>query len=443
MIPFKTAAYYTLGCKLNFAETSGIAKDLEAFGLARVNFDEVADIYVINTCSVTENANRKCRNIVRKAKKQNPDSKVIVIGCYAQLKPKEIADIEGVNLVLGANEKFNIPRLLEDQDFSLKTVLRDRISEVNTFHLSYSSGDRTRSFLKVQDGCDYFCSFCTIPLARGKSRSARISQVVNQAEELGKMGYKEVVLTGVNTGDFGSGTDENFYKLIQALEHTSVPRYRVSSVEPNLLTNEIIKFMSSSKKFVPHFHIPLQSGSDLLLKSMKRKYDTDYYKSRVLLIKTLMPEASIGIDVIVGYPCETEKEFSSTLEFLKDIEPAYLHVFSYSERLNTAAIRMDGKVSQETKAARSGVLRMLSDKFKRSFYQKNINTYYQVLWEGQNEENLMFGLTENYIKVSRPFDADRINKFESIELKTFNQTEMRFEVLTPQPKKNGLQEIMS
>ncbi|MFT5227693.1 MAG: threonylcarbamoyladenosine tRNA methylthiotransferase MtaB, partial [Urechidicola sp.] len=341
-----TAAYYTLGCKLNFAETSTIARDLEDAGFAKVPFDQMADLYVINTCSVTDNADKKCRNIVRKALNNNPEAFVVVVGCYAQLKPVEISQIEGVDLVLGAKEKFNISSFIEDLSKNETTLIhRDRIRETKDFISSWSAGGRTRSFLKVQDGCDYFCSFCTIPIARGKSRSATTNDVVSNANAIASKGIKEIVLTGVNIGDFKNDLNENFLDLIVALDNVEgIDRFRISSIEPNLLDEEIIDFVGASKRFMPHFHIPLQSGSDILLKSMRRKYDVALYESRVKYIMQKMPHACIGVDVIVGYPGETDDEFLKTYNFLLNLDVSYLHVFTYSERNNTLAKKLDGVV---------------------------------------------------------------------------------------------------
>lgn len=346
----KTASFYTLGCKLNFSETSTISRDLEEEGYAKVDFETGADIYVINTCSVTDQADKKCRNIVRKALKYNPQAFIIVIGCYAQLKPKEISNIKGVDLVLGAQEKFNIKNFLHNTLKNEDTVLlNEPIKNIKTFFPGFSLGDRTRSFFKIQDGCNYFCSFCTIPLARGKSRSSNIENTIIKAKEIGRSEVKEVVLTGVNIGDFGHGTNENFYQLIKQLDKlNTISRYRISSIEPDLLKDEIIAFVNSSKKFAPHFHIPLQSGSDKLLKKMRRRYDTVLYAKRIKLIKELMPEACIGVDVIVGFPGESEEEFNKTVDFLKSLPISYLHVFTYSERANTTAPRMEQIIDRKS-----------------------------------------------------------------------------------------------
>ena len=417
----KTAAFYTLGCKLNFSETSTISRDLEDEGYAKIDFELGADIYIINTCSVTDQADKKCRNIVRKALKYNPNAFIIVIGCYAQLKPEEISTIEGVDLVLGAQEKFNIGEYLDDTNKKNKPVLLNQsIKNVKTFYPGYSIGDRTRSFFKVQDGCNYFCSFCTIPLARGKSRSGSISQTIEKAKEIGRSEVKEVVLTGINLGDFGYGTNENFFQLIKELEQLNgIYRYRISSIEPDLLSEEIIQFVNSSNKFVPHFHIPLQSGSDYLLKKMRRKYDTDLYSSRIRLIKKLMPHACIGVDVIVGFPGETEEEFNKTTEYLKSLPISYLHVFTYSERANTNAPKMNDVVPMDVRRKRSKQLRILSLKLKLKFYNENIGYKGKVLFESKEENNLI-GFTENYIKVKIPFEDKIINTIQEVRIEKIN-----------------------
>ena len=391
MNQYGTAAYYTLGCKLNFSETSTISQSLTDSGYAKVEFDSGADVYVINTCSVTESANKKCRNIVRKALNYNPEAFVVVIGCYAQLKPQEIADIKGVDLVLGANEKFNVGDYLNDLHKRPEAqILSNEIKETKEFVPGFSTTDRTRSFLKIQDGCNYFCSFCTIPLARGRGRNASIKETIAKANELAKTDVKEVVLTGVNIGDFGYGTDENFFGLIQELDKIEdVERFRISSIEPNLLSNEIIEFVSKSQRFVPHFHIPLQSGSDVLLKSMRRRYASSLYVSRVEKIKELMPDACIGVDVIVGYPGETDEEFMKTYNFLNELPVSYLHVFTYSERDNTTALRMDGVVPKDVRKARSNMLRILSEKKKKAFYEANVSLEDKVVFEGSEDNGLL------------------------------------------------------
>jgi threonylcarbamoyladenosine tRNA methylthiotransferase MtaB len=413
----KTASFYTLGCKLNFSETSTISRDLELEGYAKVDFEMGADIYVINTCSVTDQADKKCRNIVRKALRHNPRAFIIVIGCYAQLKPKEISNINGVDLVLGAQEKFNIKNYLQNIQKKEKTILvNEPIKNIKTFNPGFSLGDRTRSFFKIQDGCNYFCSFCTIPLARGKSRSANIENTILKAKEIGRSEVKEVVLTGVNIGDFGNGTNENFFQLIKELDKLkSIPRYRISSIEPDLLKEEIINFVNSSNKFTPHFHIPLQSGSNELLKKMRRRYDTILYAQRIELIKLLMPKACIGVDVIVGFPGETEEEFNKTLNFLKSLPISYLHVFTYSERANTTATRMSDLVPVEIRRRRSKQLRILSLKLKLKFYNSNINYIGEVLFES-HEEDYLIGFTENYIKVKIPYKIGILNTIQKVKI---------------------------
>jgi len=417
-----TAAYYTLGCKLNFAESSTIARDLEDHGFGKVPFDQAADLYVINTCSVTDNADKKCRNIVRKALNNNPDAFVVVVGCYAQLKPVEISGIKGVDLVLGAKEKFNISKFLGNLEKKEATEIhRHRIRETKNFISSWSAGGRTRSFLKVQDGCDYFCSFCTIPIARGKSRSATIENVLSNAKKIASEGIKEIVLTGVNIGDFKNEKDENFYQLIQALENVvGIERYRISSIEPNLLDEDIIDFVAVSKKFMPHFHIPLQSGSDTLLKSMRRKYDTALYRSRISYIKEKMPHACIGVDVIVGYPGETDAEFQTTYDFLLALDVSYLHVFTYSERNNTLAKKLEGVVDGAVRKDRSKRLRILSLKKQRAFYETQIGTTQKVLFEEKEDEGMIEGYSENYVRVVRPYDAALVNEIAAVSLDKIN-----------------------
>lgn len=413
----KTASFYTLGCKLNFSETSTISRDLEEEGYAKVDFETGADIYVINTCSVTDQADKKCRNIVRKALKYNPQAFIIVIGCYAQLKPKEISNIKGVDLVLGAQEKFNIKNFLHNTLKNEDTVLlNEPIKNIKTFFPGFSLGDRTRSFFKIQDGCNYFCSFCTIPLARGKSRSSNIENTIIKAKEIGRSEVKEVVLTGVNIGDFGHGTNENFYQLIKQLDKlNTISRYRISSIEPDLLKDEIIAFVNSSKKFAPHFHIPLQSGSDKLLKKMRRRYDTVLYAKRIKLIKELMPEACIGVDVIVGFPGESEEEFNKTVDFLKSLPISYLHVFTYSERANTTAPRMEQIIPMEIRRKRSKQLRILSLKLKLKFYHDNVGYIGNVLFE-THEGDFLIGFTENYIKVKVPFKKGILNTIQKVKI---------------------------
>lgn len=418
MQAFKTVGFYTLGCKLNFSETSTIARQFADAGYAKVDFDSYADIYVINTCSVTDNADKKCRAIVKKARGQNPNAFITVVGCYAQLKPKEIASIKGVNLVLGANEKFNVIQHLEAQNPALEgQLVAGKIKEVNEFVPSYSFGDRTRTFLKIQDGCDYFCSFCTIPLARGKSRSNTIAETIKVAQEVAQTEVKEVVLTGVNTGDFGAGTNENFHQLIQELDKVEgIGRYRISSIEPNLLSNEIIAFCNESKKFVPHYHIPLQSGSNKILQAMRRKYLRELYADRVAFIKALNENTCIGVDVIVGFPGETDEEFLETYNFLNELPVSYLHVFTYSERNNTTAKKMADAVPMEVRHERSKMLRILSSKKKRAFYESQLNCTYTVLFEAERDGDNMYGFTENYVKVKVPYQEELVNTFQKVEL---------------------------
>lgn len=415
---FGTAAYYTLGCKLNFSETSTVSQSLTKEGFAKVPFEDGADVYIINTCSVTEQANKKCRSIVRKALSYNPDAFIAVIGCYAQLKPKEIAEIEGVDVVLGANEKFNIADYLGDLSKQEETTVKnEEIKHTKEFVPGYSIGDRTRSFLKVQDGCNYFCAFCTIPLARGRGRNASVAETVAKAKELAATNVKEVVLTGVNIGDFGYGTDESFLDLIKALDKIEgIERFRISSIEPNLLSDEIIEFVANSQRFVPHFHIPLQSGSDDLLKKMKRRYLRKVYTDRVARIKQTMPNACIGVDVIVGFPGETDEHFLETYNYLNELDISYLHVFTYSERANTEAVLMEGVVPKNVRAKRSKMLRGLSVKKRRAFYESQIGNTLTVLFESENKEGYIHGFTENYVKVKSPWNPELVNTLHEVSL---------------------------
>ena len=419
-----SVALSTLGCKLNFSETSSIANNLEKNNFKVVPFNQYADAYIINTCSVTENADNKFKVFVNKALKINPNAFVAAIGCYAQLKPEELLSVKGVDLVLGASEKFNIVNYLQniDQDFS-KFDHSCNINDVDSFIETYSTNSRTRAFLKVQDGCDYKCSFCTIPLARGKSRSNSIENVVKNVKEIISNGIKEIVLTGINLGDFGKRqsdslvTNEDFLGLIKTLDKIDgVERFRVSSIEPNLLTDEIISFISKSNKFVPHFHIPLQSGSDQILKKMRRRYKTDLYESRVELIRKLMPNASIGVDVIVGFPGETDDMFLETYNFIEKLDVTYLHVFSYSERENTKAIELNGVVSKKTRNKRSKLLRLLSASKKTSFYKNNIGTDYNVLFESENKNGLIEGYTENYIRVRKDWNKNLVGQIKKVRI---------------------------
>lgn len=403
MNQFKKVSFHTLGCKLNFSETSTIARLFENAGYAKVDFSEQPDVYVINTCSVTQNADKECRMLVRRAMKVNPDAFVAIIGCYAQLKPTEIAGIPGVDLVLGANEKFNILEFIENggKKKAAARIENKEIKHTREFVPSYSFGDRTRTFLKVQDGCDYFCAFCTIPLARGFSRSNNIEQTLKALQEVAQTGVKEVVLTGVNIGDFGKHHNQNLLQLIQAIdeEKNDIKRFRISSIEPNLLSDEIIEFVSRSKKFVPHFHIPLQSGSDRILHLMRRRYQSDLYASRVNRIKTLMPDACIGVDVITGFPSETEEDFLTTYNFLNELPVSYLHVFTYSERANTTAIRINEVVPMPERQKRTKMLNILSEKKKRVFYDSQTGKTKTVLFESEDENGLLSGFTENYVRV--------------------------------------------
>ena len=424
MVTDKKIAFHTLGCKLNFSETSAIARQMQERGFTTVDFEEASDVYVINTCSVTDQADTKCRNIVRKAMKQNPDAYVVVVGCYAQLKPKEIASIKGVDLVLGAAEKFKLPEIITDLTKNpCGQVLASEISNANFFVDAYSVGDRTRSFLKIQDGCDYKCSFCTIPLARGKSRSDTPENVLKNANDLAAKGVKEIVLTGVNTGDYGKGIDGNytFFDIVKRLDEVEgIERFRISSIEPNLLTDEIIEFVAQSKRFMPHFHIPLQSGSDKMLKLMQRRYKSDLYKSRVEKIKNVMPHACIGVDVIVGFPQETDDDFLDTYNFVNELDISYLHVFTYSERANTKAIEMDGVIPVPVRNQRNAMLRTLSEKKKRYFYQQFLDTSRLALMEQEQHGNVMHGFTDNYIKVSMPFDTQHVNQLVNVYLQDFD-----------------------
>ncbi len=423
--PYKTVAFQTLGCKLNFAETSTLARDFSSHGYAQVGIDNPADIYVINTCSVTENANKKARKAVRRALRKSPQAKVAVIGCYAQLNPQEIADIPGVSIVAGAEDKFNLIEKMEANEFNGQPIiLNSEIDTVTHFHPSYSMGERTRSFLKVQDGCDYTCSFCTIPLARGKSRSADIADTLLQARGIAETEIKEIVLTGVNVGDFGKNHGESFFELIQELDIVEgIERYRISSIEPNLLTDEIINFTAKSEKFLPHFHIPLQSGSDHILKAMRRRYNSDLFVRRINKIKSIMPDACIGVDVIVGFPGESEENFEETYELLKQLDVSYLHVFSYSQRDNTEAVKIEPKVSQQTIAERSKILHRLSMKKKRQFYENNTGKIRQVLFETY-EEGILSGHSENYISVSIKGNEDKVNQIIPVKLVRLEDEEM-------------------
>ena len=432
-------AFYTLGCKLNFSETSTIARGFESEGFQRVGFSEVADIYVINTCSVTENADKRFKTIVKQAQKNNPEAFVIAIGCYAQLKPEELADVDGVDLVLGATEKFKITDYLNDLTKNDRGAIHScEISDADFYVGSYAIGDRTRAFLKVQDGCDYKCTYCTIPLARGISRSDTLENVLQNAAEIAAKGIKEIVLTGVNIGDYGKGEfgnkkhEHTFFELVQALDTIEgIHRLRISSIEPNLLKNETIDFVSQSKTFVPHFHIPLQSGSDKILKLMRRRYMSHLYVDRVNRIKQTMPHACIGVDVIVGFPGETDDDFLQTYHFLNELDVSYLHVFTYSERDNTPAAAMDNVVPKKVRAKRSKMLRGLSAKKRRAFYESQLGSERAVLFEGENKAGYIYGFTENYVKVKAPWDPALVNTLHLVELTQIDDDGLvRFEFIS-------------
>ena len=429
----KTVAFYTLGCKLNYSETSSIGRLFEDAGYQEVKFQNGADIYVLNTCSVTDFADRKCRKVVRQALRHNANAFVVVIGCYAQLKPEEIADIPGVDLVLGAAEKFRILSYIDDLSKApgKGMVQAGAVREANTFVNAFSFGDRTRSFLKVQDGCDYKCTFCTIPLARGKSRSDTVENVVANAEKIAEMGVKEIVLTGVNIGDFGNGTaviegtkpkkEAMFIDLIRELDKVEgIGRFRISSIEPNLCTDEVIEFVAQSDRFAPHFHMPLQSGNNKQLRQMRRRYKRELYAQRVEKIRQIMPHCCIGVDVIVGFPGETNEDFLESYRFINKLDVSYLHVFTYSERPNTPAYEMDGVVSVEERRRRNKMLTILSEKKRRQFYEKHIGQIRPVLFEVHKDKNLMAGFTDNYIKIETPYDPALLNEIEPAQLMEIN-----------------------
>ena len=414
-----TVAFHTLGCKLNYSETSSIKRMFENHGYTAVQFEDAADIYVINTCSVTDFADKKCRAFVRKAMAQSPSAKIVVIGCYAQLKPKEISEIPGVDLVLGATEKFNILNYIDELSLhSEKGIIKaGDLQTLDHFQGAFSFGDRTRSFLKVQDGCDYKCSFCTIPQARGKSRSSSPLQVIENAKEIASLGVKEIVLTGVNIGDYRY-EDKDFLHLIQELDQLKdIERIRISSIEPNLCSNDIIDFVANSKLFVPHFHMPLQSGSDKILRKMRRRYVSELYADRVTYIKTKMPHCCIGVDVIVGFPSETEEEFQTSYDFIHALDISYLHVFTYSERANTTALEIPDVVPMHIRRERNKKLRILSEKKKRHFYNQFLSQERPVLFENAKEENLMTGFTDNYIKITARHNSQLINTISTVSLK--------------------------
>ncbi|MEG9328740.1 tRNA (N(6)-L-threonylcarbamoyladenosine(37)-C(2))-methylthiotransferase MtaB [Salinimicrobium catena] len=434
----KKVAFYTLGCKLNFSETSTIARSFKDEGFQRVDFSEAADIYVINTCSVTDNADKRFKTIVKQAQKVNENAFVIAVGCYAQLKPEELAAVDGVDLVLGATEKFKITNYLDDltkNDFG--EIHSCEIQEADFYVGSYSFGDRTRAFLKVQDGCDYKCTYCTIPLARGISRSDTLENVLENAKKISEKNIKEIVLTGVNIGDYGKGEfgnkkhEHTFLDLVKALDKVEgIERLRISSIEPNLLKNETIDFVASSKAFVPHFHIPLQSGSNEVLKAMRRRYMRELYVDRVTRIKEVMPDACIGVDVIVGFPGETDEHFFETYNFLNELEISYLHVFTYSERENTIAAEMDGVVPAKVRKKRSKMLRGLSAKKRRAFYESQLGSVKTVLFEGENKEGYIHGFTENYVKVKTPWNPGLVNTLHQVELQKIDEDGLvRFEFI--------------
>ena len=425
----KKVAFYTLGCKLNFSETSTIARNFVSEGFERVEFDEVADIYVINTCSVTDNADKRFKSIVKNALQKNEDAFLIAVGCYAQLKPEELAAVDGVDLVLGATEKFNVTSYINDlTKNNVGEIYSCEIEDADFYVGSYSIGDRTRAFLKVQDGCDYKCTYCTIPLARGISRSDTLENVLENAREISIKGIKEIVLTGVNIGDYGKGEfgnkkhEHTFLELVKELDQIDgIHRLRISSIEPNLLKDETIDFVAKSNTFVPHFHIPLQSGSDELLKKMKRRYLTDLYSNRVSKIKETMPNACIGVDVIVGFPGETEELFLETYNFLNQLDISYLHVFSYSERPNTAAASFEGVVPKKIRAKRSKMLRGLSAKMRRAFYETQLGNTLTVLFESENKDGYIHGFTENYVKVKHPWNPEFVNTLHKVTLSTIDE----------------------
>lgn len=438
----KKLAFYTLGCKLNFAESSTIARSLEPMGFERVEFQQSPDLFVINTCSVTDQADKKCKKVVKEAKKINPESVVVILGCYAQLKPDEIVQIPGVDLVLGANEKFQLadiisPYFVSDTKKSLPKVIASEIRYDLDYHASYSVNDRTRTFLKVQDGCDYPCSYCTIPLARGQSRSSTIENVLGLVKEIAEKGVKEVVLTGVNIGDFGIQQGkrvESFFDLVKSLDAQSdLNRFRISSIEPNLLHSELLQYLAESQHFVPHFHVPLQSGSNAVLRLMKRRYQRELYAERVREIKSLMPHACIGVDVIVGHPGETEEMFLDTYHFLNDLDISYLHVFTYSERANTYAVDIQPKIDAKVKAERSKMLHILSDKKRRAFYETQLGRKGNVLFEEASSDGFMEGFSENYVRVRVPYDPLLINTIQPVRYKSLDEEGlMRADILLEQ-----------
>lgn len=426
MFEDKKVAFYTLGCKLNFTETSSIVAELLQLGFRKAMKDEVADVCIINTCTVTDSADKKCRQAIHKIVRKNPDAYIIVVGCYAQLKSKEIKAIAGVDLVLGANDKFKIPFILQTEGLVSDAVICSDTKCITPFYSSSSADDRTRHFLKVQDGCDYFCSYCTIPFARGRSRNGKISDLVESANKIAQVGGKEIVLTGVNIGDFGKSTGETFFDLIKALDEVEgIERFRISSIEPNLLTDEIIDFVAESKRFAPHFHIPLQSGSDAVLKLMRRRYDTALFAKKIDKIKSIMPNAFIGVDVIVGMRGETNEFFDEAYNFIKGLNVSQLHVFSYSERAQTQALKIEPKVTMEEKKLRSKLLLELSNVKLRNFYNGQLNSSHLVIWESTKHASNMCGFTENYVKVVAPYDAKKINSIQQVLLNSLDETDVK------------------
>ena len=428
--PTTKVAFHTMGCKTNFSDTSTISNEMLSHGYQKVSYKEEADIYVLNTCSVTENADKEARKLIRQARRRNPYAKIAVIGCYAQLQPDQISNIAGVDLVLGASEKFNLLTHLNSlNDNNQSKIVRLPINQNNSFQSSFTNGERTRSYLKIQDGCNYNCSFCTIPLARGRSRSDTIENTVKIAQNIADSGAKEIVLTGINIGDFGSTNNENFFQLIKTLDNLKgIERFRISSIEPNLLSNDIISFCANSNKFVPHFHIPLQSGSDSILQSMKRRYNTDLYKSRVEYIKKIIPDCCIGVDVIVGYPGEKEDHFEQTYSFIESMDVSYLHVFSYSKRKDTFAASLNDQVTKERKEYRSKALHRLSNKKKKQFYNQYINKIRPVLVE-QSINGKIQGFTDNYIKVNVDQELSCYNKIIPVLLNENKGNYMQGEII--------------
>ncbi len=420
----KTISFHTLGCKLNFAESSTIIKKFTDNGFQKVKFGEKADVSIINTCTVTSQADKKSRQAIKKAVKKSESAKIIVVGCSAQLHQQELADIEGVCFVAGAKDKFNVFELYQEIE-NKNTVISCEINDVDTYDSAYSIGDRTRSFLKVQDGCDYVCTYCTIPLARGKSRNTFVKDIVNQANDIAKNGFQEIVLTGVNIGDFGKSTNETFFDLIKELDKVEgIKRYRISSIEPNLLTTEILKFVAKSDKFLPHFHIPLQAGSDKILAQMKRRYNSNLFKNKILEINEIIPDTFLGIDVIVGFPNETDDDFQKTYNLLSELPISFLHIFPYSDRKNTVSEQMKNKINGKIINNRTAILKKLSDEKHSQFYKKHIDKNYDVLFESQNIKGKMFGFTSNYIKIEADFDEKLINKIKNVKLSEKN---MKFE----------------